>query len=37
MQMEFMGTRLEGKVRIEGSFEAWGMGFKEEENPALGG
>lgn len=32
-----MGTLLKGKVRVEGSFEAWGMGFKEEEKPAMGG
>lgn len=37
MQMGFMGTLLKGKVRVEGSFEAWGMGFKEEEKPAMGG
>lgn len=37
MRMGFLGTLLKGKVRVGGSFGAWGMGFKEEEKPAMGG
>lgn len=36
MWMGVPGRLLKGKVRVEGWAGAWGMGFKEEEIPAMG-